>query len=460
MQPTPTLSGGQMLIGLAIGVALLVWLILKTKVHAFPAMILAAAVTGLIGGMSPDAVAKSITTGFGNTLGNIGLVIGFGVMMGRILEVSGAAERMALTFLKYFGRRRPEVAMAATGYVVSIPIFCDSGFVILNPLAKALARKSGKSMLTMGVSLAVGLVATHHLVPPTPGPLGAAGIFGADLGKMILWGMVFSIPVVVVGVAYATWLGRRIYQVPTADGQGWERKEWHPDFEKEVDIEERPDLPSAFLSFAPVLVPVVLIVFNTVLSAIKAQGTVATVLIFLGTPVIAVLIGLLLAIYGLGLRTDRKDILKHMEEGVQSAGIIMLVTGAGGALGQILRDSGTGDYLAKLVANSPLPAILLPFVVATCVRLIQGSGTVAMLTASSITAPILAQLGINPVFAAQSAVMGAFIFSYFNDSFYWVVNRLQGIEDVREQILTWSVPTTLAWLTSGITLLIAYSIFG
>jgi GntP family gluconate:H+ symporter len=281
-------------------------------------------------------------------------------MMGRILEVSGAAERMASFFLKYLGRRHPEWALALTGYFTSIPIFCDSGFVVLSPLAKALSRQSRKSVLTLGVSLAIGLVATHHLVPPTPGPLGAAGIFQADIGQMILWGIVFAIPVMVVGVLYATWLGRRIYQLPTEDGEGWERKEWRPELEAAIEIVDRPDLPGTGLSFAPILVPIVLILFNTVLSAMQASGTWATVLIFLGQPIIAVLIGLLIAIYGLGAKIARKDILKEMEKGVQSAGIILLVTGAGGALGQILRDSGTGDYLAQTIAGTPCPPSCCP----------------------------------------------------------------------------------------------------
>jgi gluconate:H+ symporter, GntP family len=457
---TAAVSGPQLLLGLGIGVALLVFLILRTKVHAFPAMIIAAAATGLIGGMEPTLLANTITKGFGNTLGSIGLVIGFGIMMGRILEISGAAERMAAFFLKHLGRKHPEWAMAVTGYFTSIPIFVDSGFVILSPLAKAMARKSGKSVLTMAVSLAIGLAATHHLVPPTPGPLGTAGIFGADIGQMILWGVVFAIPVVVVGVGYATWLGRKIYQLPTEDGEGWERKDWRPEFEKDIEIIERPDLPGAALSFAPIIVPIVLILGNTVLTAMKMNATWANVIIFLGQPIIAVLIGLLIAIYGLGSKISRKDILKQMETAVQSAGIIMLVTGAGGALGQVLRDGGAGDYLAQIIAGTAVPAILLPFIVATFVRLVQGSGTVAMLTAASITAPILANLDINPVFAAQSAAMGAFVFSYFNDSLFWVVNRMMGIEDVKEQVLTWSIPTTLAWLTSGIMLVIVNAIFG
>lgn len=459
MPQVPAVSGTQMIMGLVIGVALLILLVLKTRVHAFPALILSASVVGLIGGMDPVAVGNSITKGFGSTLGSIGIVIGFGVMMGRILEVTGAAESMARAFLKLFGKKKPEWALAFTGYVVSIPIFVDSGFVILTPLAKALSRKSGKSAITLGVALAVGLVATHHLVPPTPGPLGAAGIFKADIGQMILWGLVLSLPVVLVGVAYAIWLGRRIYQIPTEDGEGWERKDWSSELEQQAIFDDSRKLPSAVLSFAPIVVPVLLILFNTVLTAIKAKGTAASFLIFLGNPVIAVLVGTLLALFGLGARLTNKEALKQMEEGVKSAGIILLVTGAGGALGQVLRDSGTGDYVAKAIAGTAVPAILLPFAVATLVRLVQGSGTVAMITAASITAPILANLHVNPVFAAQSAAMGAFVFSYFNDSLYWVVNRLLGVEDVKEQIMTWSVPTTLAWLTSGITLVIVNAIF-
>lgn len=453
-------SGTQMLIALLIGIVVLVFLILKTKIHALPALIIAAALIGLIGGMDPVDVSSAITSGFGSTLGSIGIVIGFGVMMGRILEVSGAAERMAIFFLKHLSRNHPEWALAATGYVTSIPIFCDSGYVILAPLAKALSRQSGKSVVTLGVSLAVGLVATHHLVPPTPGPLGTAGIFQADVGKMILWGIVFAVPVVIAGIAYATWLGRQIYQVPAADGDGWERREWKPEYEQAVEITERDDLPGTWLSFAPIVIPVILILLNTTFSAIGLSGTWARFIIFLGQPIIAVLIGLLIAIYGLGAKLTRPETLKELEKGVQSAGIIILVTGAGGALGNVIRASGAGDFLAQSLAESALPAILLPFIIATALRLIQGSGTVAMLTSASITAPILGPLGVDPVFAAQAAAMGAFVFSYFNDSFFWVVNRFIGIEDVREQIRVWSIPTTLAWVTSGIFLLIANAIFG
>lgn len=463
-QPIPV-SGSQMIIGLVIGIAVLIFLILRTKIHPFLALIIAASLTGIIGGMNPPDVVKSITNGFGSTLSSIGIVIGFGVMMGRILEVSGAAEKMAHTFLKLFGKNHEEWAMALTGYVVSIPIFCDSGFVILSPIAKALSKTTKKSVVTIGVALAIGLVATHHAVPPTPGPLGVAGIFNVDIGVMILWGLVFVLPITIIGVLYAQWLGKRIYQLPMADGIGWTRNKEEID---NIIINETEDaataesrsMPSAFSSFAPIVVPIILILLNTVLSALKLQSGLVSYVIFFGNPVIAVGIGLIIAIYTLVPELDRKQVNKLMEEGVASAGIIILITGAGGALGQVLRDSGAGNYIAELIASTSLPPILLPFIAATLVRLIQGSGTVAMITSASITAPILANMNVNPVFAAQAAALGAMVFSYFNDSYFWVVNRLLGIEDVKEQIMAWSIPTTLGWLTSLIMLLLVNAIFG
>ena len=181
--------GSQMILGLVIGIIILVFLILRTKIHAFLALIIAAAITGIIGGMPPNNVLSAITSGFGSTLGSIGIIIGFGVMMGQIFEISGAAERMAQTFIKKLGKGREEIALSITGFLVSIPIFCDSGFVILSPLTKALSKKTKKSVVTLGVSLAAGLVITHSLVPPTPGPVGVAGLFEVNVGSLILWGI-------------------------------------------------------------------------------------------------------------------------------------------------------------------------------------------------------------------------------------------------------------------------------
>ncbi|ATO37705.1 gluconate permease [Geobacillus thermodenitrificans] len=440
--------------------AILIFLVLKTKIHAFLALIIAASITGLVGGMSAPDVVNTITAGFGSTLGSIGIVIGFGVMMGRILEVSGAAEKMAYTLVKWVGKRKEEWAMAITGYIVSIPIFVDSAFVILTPLVKALSKKTGKSVLTIGVALGAGLVATHHAVPPTPGPLGVAGIFGVDVGLMIAWGLVFAIPVIIVGVLYAKWLGTKIYQIPDETGLNYIRPVQPVTLQEFLESKEKKDLPSLTRSVLPIFVPILLIFANTTISALELKGGIYDYITFIGSPVIAVGIGLIFSIYGLYNHVKRSEALDHMEEGIKTSGIILLVTGAGGALGNVLRESGSGDYIAQQVAQWHLPAILIPFIIATIVRLIQGSGTVAMITAASISAPILQQLDVNMALAAQAAALGAMIFSYFNDSLFWVINRMLGIKEVKEQILTWSIPTTLAWAVSLIMLLIVNAFFG
>lgn len=456
-------SGSQMILGLVIGVILLILLVLKTKIHAFIALIIAASVTGIIGGMNPSNVVTEITNGFGSTLGSIGIVIGFGIMMGRLLEISGAAEKLAYTLLKKLGQKKEEWAMAAAGYIVSIPIFVDSAFVILNPLVKELSRKTGKSVIALGVALAIGLTATHHAVPPTPGPLGVAGIFEADIGLMILTGLIFSLPIIIVGVWYARWIGNRIYQMPEEDGDEFVRPDKKQVYQKflESSEEREKELPSFIKSIMPILLPIILIFLNTTIGALNETGVLAvndtllSYIQFFGNPIIAVGLGLIVAIYTLTNNLSREKTLDNMEEGIKAAGIILLVTGAGGALGNVLQASGAGDYIAEQIAGWPLPPILVPFFIATFVRLIQGSGTVAMITAASISAPIVGSLDVSMVLAAQAATLGAMVFSYFNDSLFWVVNRMLGIKNVKEQIVVWSVPTTIGWGVALVTLLIA-----
>ncbi len=447
-------SGTQMLLALFIGLVLLILLILKTKVHAFIALIIAAITIGLIGGMGTTATVDAITAGFGGTLGNIGIIIGFGVMMGQIFELSGAAEKMARTFLKLFGKKREGIALALTGFLVSIPIFCDSGFVILSPIAKALSKSTKKSIVALGVPLAAGLVITHSLVPPTPGPLGVAGTFGVDIGQFILMGIVIAIPMAIACLFYGTYLGKKIYQIPADDGDGWIRPGYQEPIYDVKSSEEGRKLPSALMSFLPILAPIVLILINTVSKALGNTEGIFSVLIFLGTPVVAVGIGLLLAIYTLAFKTERKVVLSQMEKGIQSAGIIILVTGGGGALGKVLQVSGVGNFIAEQISQTAIPIILLPFIIATLVRFVQGSGTVAMVTAAGITAPIVLAAGGNMLLGAFAACIGSLFFSYFNDSFYWVTTRLMGITETKEQVRVWSVTTTIAWAVGLVVLLI------
>lgn len=457
----------QIILGLGLAIFVLIFLVVKTKVHAVIALVIAASIAGITGGMLPSEVVGSITTGFGQTLSTIGLVIGFGVMMGRILEVSGAAEKMAYTLIRWLGEKREEWALVITGYIVSIPIFCDSAFVILHPLARALARNSGKSVLTLGICLAGGLMLTHHSVPPTPGPLGIAGIFDVDIGMMMLWGVVITAPGMLAIVIYARRMGPRIERMVKAD-TGEDLSAAFAEF-KEKAAEREKQLPSLGKSIAPILVPIILIFLNTgstFLVRMSDDPALATswavqAASFIGNPVIAVGIGLLLSIYTLMPGSPREEVLGQMEKGVEAAGIILLVTGAGGALGAVLRESGAGDVIGASVADLPMPAILIPFVIATLVRLIQGSGTVAMITGASISAPILLNVpDVNMVLAAQAAAVGSMICSHFNDSYFWVINRMLGVRTAKHQMLVWSAPTTLVWFTSLVMLLLCNALFG
>ena len=303
--------------------------------------------------------------------------------------------------------------------------------------------------------LAAGLVITHSIVPPTPGPLGVAGTFGVDVGKFILLGIAISIPMTIATTLYCQWLGKRLYQLPADNEEGWERPKQIAEAGEMDVLKPSRVLPSAFESFLPLVFPIILILLNNIFSAAGiAETTFGKIVAFLGTPIIAVGIGLLLAIFVLGRKMDRKTILAEMDAGIKSAGIIILVTGGGGALGQILKDSGTGTYVAELLAQTHIPIIILPFLMATLVRFVQGSGTVAMVTAAGICAPIIQAAGANMMLGAFAACVGSLFFSYFNDSYFWVVNNLMGFKDTKEQIRNWSVTSTIAWGVGFVELLI------
>ena len=256
------IDGIRMLIGLVIGITLLIMLILKTKVQTFLALIISTIMIGIIGGMpltptdvvdaAGDAragvsIINSITSGFGGTLGSIGIIIGFGVMMGQVFDISGAAKRMAYTFLKLFGKGREEEALALTGFLVSIPIFCDSGFIVLSPIAKALSNITKKSVVGLGVSLAAGLVITHSLVPPTPGPLGVCGIFNIDVGNFILLTIALALPMIIACIIYAKkYLSRKFCWTSDAEGGIVEQSGQTPDYKSSFPVETK-DLPSTLL---------------------------------------------------------------------------------------------------------------------------------------------------------------------------------------------------------------------
>ena len=434
----------RMMLGLAIGIAVMIILVMKTKIHTFIALLLAAMITGLIGGMpvvdTEDTVGviTAIKNGFGNTLSSTGIIIGLGVMMGGILEVSGAAEQLAFTFIRLIGKRKEEWALAITGWVVSIPVFADSAIVIFAPLVKAMSSVTGISTVGLALSLACGLQMTHCMVPPTPGPLTAAGMMGV-VGQMIILGMIVSIPMLLVIVPYCKWVGRKIYQVPNASGDGYDRKEYKKEYIKTMDEVEKlvktKHLPSFGASIAPIIIPIILIFVKTFWNLLgSGEGIANTIICLFGEPIVALAIGTVIAIYGLAGKVEKKKVINIMDTAIKDTGLIMLITGAGGSLGNVIKVSGIGSVLGEAVVGLPIPAILIPFVIAALMRIALGSATVAITTAASLTAPLMASISVSPLLLAMSCCIGAISFSYFNDSGFWVFNGMFGVHELKDQI--------------------------
>ncbi|ASU58951.1 MULTISPECIES: GntP family permease [Nocardiopsis] len=465
----------QLLAALLLGVATVIALILWSRLDAFIGLLAGALVTGVVAGVPAPELVEHLTTGFGNTLAGIGVVIALGVMIGTVLERSGGADALAKAFVRMAGKGREDVAMTATGAVVSVPVFCDSGFVILHPLARSLARRYGRPLVVMSLALAGGLSITHHLVPPTPGPLAAVGLLGADLGTTVLLGGAMSILLIPVVVVYARYMGPRLEAsvesglVPenaAAGGPGAATREVAGTGSAAPaagrDISEEPPDPgvSALTASIPLLLPLLLIVGNTLTGALAEGSAVADVFAFLGNPAIALVIGLVVAVYTLPPRgTGRREVVSWLTAAAASAGMIVFITGAGGAFGEVLRASGVGDALADAVSGWPVPMFLLPFVIATFVRLAQGSGTVAIITSATLSAPIVAAAGINPALAVASACAGSFVFSYVSDSYFWVVTRFTGLSGGAAMKM-WSGMTTVLWLASLPLLCVAALVLG
>ncbi|GBD65473.1 GntP family permease [Tetragenococcus halophilus] len=459
-----TVSSTQLLVGLLIGIATLIFLAMKTRIHTFVALLIASIITGLIGGLPFESVMESITEGFGSTLGSTGIIIGLGVMMGAVLEKSGAAERMAFSIIKLIGQGKEEWALSFAGYIVAIPVFSDSGLVILTPLAKSLSRTTGKSVVGLGLALATGLQLTHVFVPPTPGPLTVAGILNIDLGIMIMTGIALTIPTIIASTIYCIWVGKKIYQVPNEDGTGYIRKDYKEEYIKSIDnikqMMEEKNLPNTMMSFAPIIVPIIFILSDTVMNFLNIQGTLTTITGFIGNPIIALIVGLILSIYGLARRFTKDELMSAMEDGIKTTGMIMLVTGAGGALGYVVQDAGIGNALGEAIISLNIPGILIPFIIAAVMRISLGSATVALVTAATLTAPLVSQLGLDSTLVGMSTCAGAVSFSYFNDSGFWVFNGLYGLKNIKDQFMCKTVVSFVGAGTALVVVLVANAFVG
>ncbi|MEF2483182.1 GntP family permease [Vibrio mimicus] len=404
-------------------IAFIVLATTKFKLHPFLALLIAAFVAAFAYGLPADSIAKTITTGFGGILGYIGLVIVLGTIIGVILEKSGAAITMADTVIKLLGERFPTLTMSIIGYIVSIPVFCDSGFVILNSLKESLAKRLATSSVAMSVALATGLYATHTFVPPTPGPIAAAGNLGLEsqLGLVIAIGLFVAAVAAIAGMLWANRFQK--VEADIVDAQESSKQDW------QALKASYGTLPTASQAFAPIFVPILLICLGSIAkfpSFPVGKGILFEVLTFLGQPLTALLIGLLLSVRLLKSTDKVAEFGERISQGITSAAPILLITGAGGAFGAVLKATPLGDYLGTTLSALGV-GIFMPFIVAAALKSAQGSSTVALVTTSALVAPLLGQLGLDSEMGRALTVMaigaGAMTVSHANDSFFWVVSQ-------------------------------------
>ncbi|EKF6710744.1 GntP family permease [Vibrio cholerae] len=427
-------------------IAFIVLATTKFKVHPFLALLLAAFLGAFAYGLPADTIAKTITTGFGGILGYIGLVIVLGTIIGVILEKSGAAITMADTVIKLLGERFPTLTMSIIGYIVSIPVFCDSGFVILNSLKESLAKRLATSSVAMSVALATGLYATHTFVPPTPGPIAAAGNLGLEsqLGLVIAIGLFVA---AVAAIAGMLWANRfQSVEADIIEPQESPKQDW------QALKASYGQLPTASQAFAPIFVPILLICLGSIAnfpSLPFGQGMLHEVLGFLGQPLTALLIGLLLAVRLLKSADKVAEFGERISQGITAAAPILLITGAGGAFGAVLKATPLGDYLGTTLSALGV-GIFMPFIVSAALKSAQGSSTVALVTTSALVAPLLGQLGLDSEMGRALTVMaigaGAMTVSHANDSFFWVVSQFS-----RMSVGLAYRAQTMATLVQGIT---------
>jgi GntP family gluconate:H+ symporter len=423
-----------------VALALILIAIVKYDIHPFLALFVGAIIYGLMMRMPTDLIVKSISEGFGGVMGSVGLLILLGVIMGTFLEKTGGAIVIADRILKWIGEKSVNLSMMLSGWILSIPVFGDSTIIMMNPIAKSLSAKSGISYAATIVALSLGAMASHALVPPTPGPIATAGILGADLGQVIFWGALVSLTTL---IPLYFFVNKFVVKIPL-----------EPQMivgEKEL---EKKELPTFFNSLLPVIIPLVLIILASIANyPTKPLGEsgLTKAIQFIGSPVIALLIGAILS-FTLPKKFDRKLLSASgwIGESILLAAPVILITGAGAVFGKMLQNSGVGDLVTSSMSDANW-GIFLPFIIAFALKTAQGSTTVAMITTASIIAPILGPLGLDSetmkVFTALAIGAGSLCISHANDSGFWVVTQLSGMS-IKQGNMSHSLGTLIAGTTA------------
>ncbi|MPY63100.1 GntP family permease [Streptomyces spongiae] len=442
----------------ALGIVLLLVLIIKFRLQPFVALLAVSIAVGLAAGLSvtelfgtvqkSDAVS-TIESGMGGILGHVAIIIGLGTMLGAILEVSGGAEVLASRLLNLFGEKRAPLAMGLTGLIFGIPVFFDVGIFVLAPIVYAAAKRSGKSILLYCMPLLAGLSVTHAFLPPHPGPVAAAGLLKVDLGWVILMGIVCGIPAVFAAWAYSAWIGKRIFvavpqdMVEAAD----EAKRAVLDEQRAAGVEPQEKPVPLTTVLAIIGTPLILILASTFSSIALDPSTGRSVIEFFGSPFVALTIALFLAYYLLGIRRgwSRKSLETVSTASLKPVGNIILVVGAGGVFGAVLKASGVAQALSDTFNDVGLPVIVLSYLISVVLRVAQGSATVAIVTTAGIVAPLLSEGDHSQAFVAlviMAISAGSIFASHVNDGGFWMVAKYFGISE-RDTLKSWTVLETV-----------------
>ncbi len=429
-----------------IGFLVLLVLIIAFKVQAMIAILIGAIVIGIAAGMPLADIVSTVNDGIGSTLKGIALLVGLGSMFGAILEISGGAQTIAVTLVKRFGDRKVAWALGITGLVIAMPVFFDSGLIILIPLAFALAKRTKRSSLFYVIPLLAGLTVGHAFIPPTPGPVLVATMLGVDLGWVIMVGVICGIfAMIAAGPIWGSICGNK-YNIPVPKH-----------IAEQEDIDESK-LPSFAYVVGIILIPLVLIILNSVSSVIPALEPIRPVLAFVGEPFVALLIATIAAMLLLGIKRgySKEELEKVMTKSLEPTGMILLVTACGGVLRYILQNSGLGDVIGAAVASAALPIVVVAFIVAVLVRISVGSSTVAMTMAAGIVSAMPEVAGLSPLHLAcitAAVASGATVCSHFNDSGFWLVKSLVGMDE-KTTLKTWTIMETIVGCTGFIVALI------
>lgn len=435
-----TTSVAVALIGLVGCVVLLMLLIARWKWHVFTALLIPILLFGVLPGIQRNNFIEAFESGFGKTLGSIGIVIVLGSIIAEALRHTGGVQVITRSMVNLVGAKRMPFALTLSGFILGIAIFSDVAYVILNPLVHSAAHVMGVSIGTMSIGLVGALQLTHAIVPPTPGPLAAAALVGADIGKTIILGSIACLVGALAGWAYGQFVaGPRLKTPPSEEFR---------DHDFLGEAAESP-LPSTLSSYAPIAIPVILISAQSVANLFLPEGHGArAVLGFVGWPVVALSIGLWLALRNIQVKEGRTETTnKWVKDGLKTSAMILVVTGLGGSLSEILKGTPAVATIAELFSSYGLPAILLPFVIGIIGNMLTGSTTVGVITAASLVAPMLGTLGLSPEAAMLSGASGSVIIKYVNSSYFWVCTSLSEL-NVKEALVGFGGVTFVGGLAS------------